>query len=94
MNRFEEYCDRKRAEYGEKFSDASLAPQFIAAFNAGDTVRIAVPNRSDSPRPRTWGFVGVTTGWKPAFLLMRKRGQHGSSYILDNDTPILATKRR
>jgi hypothetical protein len=30
-----------------------------------------------------WGYVGLTTGWRPAFLLMKRRGQVGSSDLLN-----------
>lgn len=90
--RYDEMVARRRAEHGEKFDASDLAPQFRRAYNAGDSWRVKVPHMSGEDGRTQWGYVGVTTGWKPAFLLMLRRGQHGSSYLLRADTPILASR--
>lgn len=90
--RFEDYCARQRAQFGDKFSPPNN-PQFIAAFNNGNTYRVRVltkyPGGDEFLR---WGFLGITTGWSPAFLLMRQRGQHGSSDVLSDRDQIVASK--
>jgi hypothetical protein len=35
------------------------------------------------------GRVSTTTGWKPAFLLMHRRSDHGSSTLLDGRAKVL-----
>ena len=82
MTRFEEYCERKRAEYGDRFV-APTGEQFINAFNRGQAYRIKVrTDYGDGEVRERWGFVGITTGWQPAFLLMRSTRSVGSSDVL------------
>lgn len=93
MSNFESYCNRKRAEHGEKFDASALASQFILHFNVGDTRRVKVefPWTDIHGKPEViWGYVSVTMGWRPTFILMRRRGQIGSSDVLTADCEILA----
>lgn len=76
MSRYESFLARKRAEYGDKFDPSDLDPRFIDAFNTGR--RIALNTWGE----RKTGTVGVTTGWKPVFLLMARRNCIGSSWTL------------
>ena len=93
MRRYSEYCAKKTAQYGDKFSAANLAPQFVAPFNEGEQRRVLVAFCFKGREiKRAWGFVGVTTGWQPCFLLMRRRGQRGSSDTLGADDKILAQR--
>lgn len=86
---FSDYCDDKRSRMAD-FDPSDLAPQFVPAFERGDTYRVKVDfGYGEKP---VWGFVGVTSGWKPSFILMRRRGQHGSSEILSASHLILSTK--
>lgn len=84
MKSFQEYLNRKYREHGDKFSVVELSGQFIPYYNSGQ--RIIVKNKwGDITR----GYVGVTTGWKPSFLLMLRSNSMGSSILLsDNDTII------
>jgi hypothetical protein len=90
MTRRERWLADKQIQYGDRFDTSRLAPQFWEAFDRGDTFRVLVqPPYNEKP---TWGYVGVTTGWCPTFLLIRCRGQIGSSYTLGHDYKILRTK--
>ena len=40
------------------------------------------------------GWVGITTGWRPAFLLMRRANDTGSSDVLKASDVILDVKKR
>jgi hypothetical protein len=71
------------------FSDENLNPGFIQAYNSGDRFRVLVDFGYDKP---IWGYVGVTSGWQPMFLLMRRRGQRGSSDTIGPEAKIIATK--
>lgn len=86
MIKYNDFIARKTREYGEKFSADDLNPAFINAFNNGDRFRVLVDFGYDAP---IWGYVGVTTGWRPCFLLMRRRGQHGSSETINANCKIL-----
>lgn len=92
MSRYTDFCDRKTAEYAgteHTFNHMELAPQFIEAFNNGPSFRVLVDFGYDKP---VWGFVGVTTGWTPVFLLMRRRGQVGSCDALRSEHKIIRSK--
>ena len=83
-NSVSKYCDyinRAMQQHGEKFSNESLAVQFVPYFNSGERIKIIT-----SYGETLTGTVGVTTGWVPIFLLMRRSGDHGSSItLLDRD---------
>lgn len=88
MNNYNDYIARKTREYGDKFSAENLNPLFINAFNNGDTFRVLV----DFGYQQKWGYISVTTGWKPCFLLMARRGQYGSSDTINNECKIIKSK--
>lgn len=84
--RYEQFIARKVREYGDKFDTSDLAPQFVRYFNSGERVRV------DFGYAQLTGTIGVTTGWRPAFLLMRTSRSHGSSDLLSKDDRIIAVK--
>lgn len=86
---FRDYCARKRDEHGDKFDTSKLAPAFIPHFEAGKGRRVKVrfPGGDE-----IWGHIGVTTGWQPVFLLMRRRNQIGSSQTISAECTIVATR--
>jgi hypothetical protein len=84
MTKYEALIARKRAEYGDKFDDSALAPNLIDAYNSGERITI----QSDFWRER--GRIGVTSGWRPCFLLMRRISDRGSSYMLKASDTIVA----
>ena len=87
-SRFEAYCRRQRAQWGEKFVPPTC-PALIAAYNKGDRYRIKVDGMDDRP---AWGFVTLTTGWQPSFMLMRTRSQRWSSHLLSERDKIYEGK--
>ncbi len=90
MSKYSDYCSKKAAEHGEKFSADELNSAFIEAFNNGSQYRVLVDfGYGEKP---TWGYVGVTTGWKPCFLLMRRRGQYGSTETINSAAKIVSSK--
>jgi hypothetical protein len=80
------YYTTKRAQYGARFDDAELAPQFWPAIESGDRIEVDIGN-GEVKR----GRVGVTTGWRPCFMLMARRNCIGSSVLLNRDSRILRT---
>ena len=83
MTRFDEYCQRQKARYGERFVPPT-GREFIRAFNEAPRLRIKVRSVYGDKIHERWGFVGITSGWwRPAFLLMHRIGQRGSSDLLD-----------
>lgn len=82
QTRFQQFLARGYQEHGQRFTPPE-GDAFIDAYNKGDTYRIKVVTVLDKKtRWERWGYVGITTGWKPAFLLMKRFGQMGSSDTL------------
>jgi hypothetical protein len=81
--RWQEFIARGERQYGPHFRPPEGA-EFIEAFNKGEEFRVLV--RAVYPLGdiyQRWGYVSATTGWEPAFMLMKRRGVHGSSDLLD-----------
>jgi len=76
MRNFKDYTTRALAKHGDKFDSSDLASQFIPYFES--QARIEVDFGYEKKR----GRIGVTTGWKPCFLLMLTTRSIGSSYTL------------
>ena len=90
LSKYETTCLNRAAMHGNQFSTVSLNPEFIDAYNKGERFRVLVRLYADA-KPQ-WGYVGMTTGWVPTFLLMRRRGQYGSSDVIGMDVAILNSK--
>lgn len=83
---FENYKARKarqNADEGKVFDASDLAPQFVPYFEGGQ--RIEVETCGEIKR----GRVGVTTGWKPVFILVLRRSDRGSGWVLGKDDKVL-----
>jgi hypothetical protein len=80
---FAQFLESKRREYGARFDASDLASAFVPYYESG--ARIEVQDGPDKVR----GRVGVTTGWRPCFLLMRRRSDRGSSYTISERNKVL-----
>lgn len=85
MSRYEDFIRRKKQEYGSKFDDSDLDWHFVPFFNTGVKIKV-----DDPAFGVVTGRVGVTTGWRPVFLLMRRSNAMGSSVTLTKRTKIIA----
>jgi hypothetical protein len=87
MSLFDERLERGRRQWGEKFDPACLvgAPDLIRQFNTDARVEVDVYGDGEVIE---CGRVSTTQGWAPSFLLMRRRSDRGSSYLLDKRTKI------
>jgi hypothetical protein len=74
-SRYEDFLERKRQEFGPAFDTSELNTSFIYAYNSDTRVTVYIDGR------KLTGYVGITTGWKPCFLLMRA-GARSSSVLL------------
>lgn len=74
------YLDRKAREHGARWDDRDLQAARHFAPYLHSNIRIKVRNGLYGA-VRT-GTVGITTGWRPAFLLMSRSSAHGSSDVL------------
>ena len=87
MRSFNEYLERKRAEFGDKFDPSELDERFIPAWRSGERIKVKMGDGY------YFGTVGVTTGWRPVFLLMHSTRCMGSSFTLRNTSELVAVKR-
>lgn len=87
-SKFSRYISRKIREYGDDFDSSDLAPQFIKYFNSGERIKV------DYGGKIVTGTVGITTGWRPTFLLMRKETDIDSEYLLREDDKVIAVRRK
>jgi hypothetical protein len=79
---FADLIARKRAEYGARFDAAELAPQFIPFYENGARIEVQFVDAAGEVYETKRGRVGITTGWRPAFLLILTSRSRGSSYVL------------
>lgn len=80
MTHYEETMLAKRSQYGSKFDCSELAavsPEIREAYNSHHRIRIQFPDNSTAD-----GYVGLTTGWRPAFILLYNKRSIGSSIVL------------
>jgi len=73
--------------YGEKFDPSDLAAQFIPYYESQQ--RIEISHYGETIR----GRIGVTTGWKPRFILSLRSNSTGSSITLSSKDKILSIIR-
>ncbi len=80
MNNYEDFMIRKIHEYGSKFDSSNLNLDFMKYYENNKRIKVKIDGKIVN------GFVGVTTGWRPVFILMRTKRSIGSSYIIGKDT--------
>ena len=100
--------DPSRWEYGNKAHEhgkagamnlvpvdrSDLAPAFRRYYESGERIRVAFVTLDGSEvYEELTGTVGKTTGWRPAYLLMRTARSIGSPYLLSARDRVVAVKR-
>lgn len=90
MSEYIAYLKRQSKKYGDKFDPSNLAPQFAPYLHSWNRVTV---DMWDKVRK---GYVGVTTGYRPVFLLVKSLKSTGSSDILSFNDRVLEVfpKRR
>lgn len=79
---YQEFLSRRKDEFGAKFNTDDLNPAFIPFFESGERITV------DFGYEKKRGIIGVTTGWKPCFLLMLTKRSLGSSYTIGKDAKV------
>lgn len=87
LTAYESFLERKQREYGEKFDASDLDLRFASFLHSETRIKVEAYGQIQT------GTVGVTSGWKPAFLLMHNSRCIGSSTLLGRDYKIVAVKR-
>lgn len=65
-----------------------LAPQFAGYHGTDQRVRVRF-----SYGEELTGTIGITTGWRPVYLLMRRSSDTGSMYTLSDSDQVVAVQR-
>jgi hypothetical protein len=81
---FADFIQKKKTEFKDKFDDSGLAKKFIPYYENQNRIEVDVHGEGLKR-----GRVGVTTGWKPAFLLVLTSRSMGSSITLSDKDKIV-----
>ena len=80
---YKEYVDNKMKQYGSKFDVSDLNKEFIPYFENGERITVKF-SYGEVKR----GTIGISSGWKPIFLLMLTKRSSGSSYTIGKQDQI------
>ena len=83
MRSYQDYLTRKEKEHGSKFDKSDLNPDFIKYYESMQRVEV------DFGYEIKRGRIGITTGWKPCFLLMLTTRSIGSGYTIGKTDNVL-----
>ena len=83
MKNYQETIEARKKRYSN-FSDINLNKEFIPYFESQE--RIIVDFGYEKKR----GTIGITTGWRPCFLLMLTKRSIGSSYTIGKKDKVIA----
>lgn len=79
---------RGERQWGDRFDPSELTDKFVPYFDTGDRIKVHTSYGEDIT-----GTVSTTTGWRPAFLLVRRSNAMGSSDLLSDRDTVVAVKR-
>jgi hypothetical protein len=91
--RFRTYADLVRhfeERYPRQFDDSELWPQFRTWVGYDGRIEVSGEHRAGQRRT---GYLGVTSGWRPAFILVARSDSMGSSDVLRKDDEVIARQR-
>lgn len=89
-NYMEELIAHGRAKHGEKFDASELDERFARYWFSKERIKVKDNWEGDI----MYGAVGMTTGHRPAFLLMKNSRCIGSDVILNKDYEILGVQQK
>jgi len=88
---FNDYVNRKKTEYGDKFSLVNINQNFIKYYENRKRILVKFTYWNNVCEYKT-GIIGVTTGWSPIFLLMSKSNSMSSGDTIGSNASIEAVK--
>jgi hypothetical protein len=77
--------------HGQQYRNHQLPEKFVPAFEKGQNYRVKV-ERGINMRYTEHGYVSISTGWEPVFLLMRSNRSRLSSVVLCDDDEIIGER--
>lgn len=86
MRSYHDYLQGKRIAWGERFDESELDQRFRPYYESQERIKVQTLGMELT------GTVGVTTGWKPSFILMRTSRSRGSPWLLGRGDKIIAVK--
>lgn len=87
MRNYHDFVNRQRRQFGPSFVEPVGAEHFGPFLHTGQRVRVRFAYGEELT-----GTIGVTTGFQPAFLLMRTSRSLGSPYTLGEGDRIVAVQ--
>jgi hypothetical protein len=78
-----DFMDRKRTQYAN-FDNRDLSQKFMEAFESQRRIKV----KFECGEIKS-GTVGVTTGWKPCFMIMLTSRSIGSNWLLTDKCEII-----
>ena len=73
---------RRKMEYPGSFDACNLNQSFVHAFESQDRVTVEFRTADGTVYETKRGRIGVTTGWKPCFILMLTTRSIGSMWCI------------
>lgn len=83
---YESFLHRSNVRWGSDFNPVDLDQRFVPFLRSQARIKV------DTCGMTVTGTVGVTTGWKPVFILLRNSRSIGSSWTLGPKDKIIAVK--
>lgn len=80
MKNYQDFIDQKTRQYGDKFDDTGLSKQFITYYENQRRIEVDFCSKDGRVYETKRGRVGVTTEWRPRFLLVLTPRSLGSVY--------------
>ena len=68
---------------------SDIATQFASYYNKDIRIKVAFCDKKGKVYETKTGTVSMTTGWKPAFILVLRKNSRGSSHILSANDKII-----
>jgi hypothetical protein len=89
-SKFKAYV-RKKLEKEPRYSTTEIPEKFIRFWEKGHNCRIKI-ERGMNLRYWEYGYVSMSTGWRPALLLVKSVRARGSSVLLREDDIIVGVR--
>lgn len=84
---------RRKLEKEPRLSTVGLSEKFVQWFDRGQDYRIKI-ERGVNLKYTEYGYVSISTGWQPVFLLVRSARSKGSTVCLEDSDQIIGYKHR
>lgn len=87
--KMKDYIDRETKEYGDKFDPSELHEKFVRYYENGERITVSFRDKNGNEYAKKRGTIGVSTGWRPCFLLILTKRSLGSSWTIGKNDEVL-----